>query len=342
MRKPVIYDLLKSSIIILLFTLNSYGLNIVSDPNYSKYNLIYASGRFESGDLSRLKSVYNSLSDKSKQTIVVFNSMGGVLQEGIKIGKFLYRNHIGSAVQKGSYCASSCAIAFLGGRDRYGNKLMVLPRTSRLGYHNFYYKQANRVTQRSIQRDRNSVINYFSYVNASYKLMNTMLNTDSEDMYWVTHYSNRYIKNLRRRLPVSRRASRKYASNTTTSAKASTPARSAKANSQTDAMKRYFASINRAIKAKSNSKRGVAYNTTTTYKRWLESHLNGVQVKNIRRVSKNTIEAHVIYYLKNGLKVNSKNRYIVQQGSKGWQVVSKKVIPQRYARSVRALKNKLP
>jgi hypothetical protein len=338
MRKSVIYNLFKSTIFILLFTINSYGLNIISDPNYTKYNLIYATGRFESGDLNKIKRAINSLPNRNKQSIVVFDSIGGVLSEGIKIGKYLYRNHIGSAVKDGSYCASSCAIAFLGGRDKYGNKLMILPRSSRLGYHDFYYKQVSRVNESIVRRDYDSVENYFHYVGAPTRLMNKMFKTDSSDMYWITHYSNPYLQNLKKKLPVRNRVA--YSYNNKTSYQKREKSHN---SSQESTIKKYFKSVEIALNTPVRySKNGIALNTETDYTHWLENNLKQIFVRSIKLINRNTVDARVVYVLKNGIKFSSKNRYKLAQNSRGWQVVSKRISPSSHIRGIKYIKSKLP
>jgi len=321
---------------ILAFTVNINALNITANKNYNnKYNIIYATGKIHSGDLYRLKRAYASL-PKNIQTIVVFNSMGGELNEGIKLGKFIYSHRLGTAVKSNAMCASSCAIAFLGGRDLYGRKMMILPSSSKLGYHSFYYKSSSRVKVSKIQNDLSNVVDYFSYVNAPNILMSKMLNTKSSNMYWITRHSNKYL-NLRKGIRikpsfVKKRFSKKerFSSNSF--------------NSQKEALKRYFYNINEAISAnRGYSYNSVALNNSTTYKFWLEANLNYVHVQKIKMLNYNTLEAKVIYSLKNGSKIYTKNRYKLAKNSKGWQVVSKKIIPYRASRKiVRSIKNKLP
>jgi len=339
MKKFNVSYIITVLLIILFSTIQTAALTFTTNKNYSKsYNLIYASGRIYSGDLYRLKQSVNSL-PRNKQIIVVFNSMGGELNEGIKLGKYIYRNKIATAVQNSSICASSCAIAFLGGRDLYGRKMMILPSSSKLGYHSFYYKSSNSVKVSKIQKDLSNVVNYFSYVGASNNLMSKMLNTNSSKMYWITRYSNRYLK-LRKGIRIkdnsnTRRASAHY------NRSREVIARNSKYTSQKDALKKYFYEINQAV----TSNRGYSYRNVAlnNYKAWLESNLNYVYVKKIKKLSRNTLEAKVIYSLKNGSKIYSNNRYKLAKSSSGWYIASKKVLPLRsYRRAAKSIKHNLP
>jgi hypothetical protein len=57
----------------------------------------------------------------NKSVAVILNSPGGNLDEGLKLGRFFHRARISTFVLGyGGGCASACAIAFLGGRDRDG------------------------------------------------------------------------------------------------------------------------------------------------------------------------------------------------------------------------------
>jgi len=334
---------LKNSTYIILITLifimttNIKALNIIKQSNYNnKYNLIYATGRIHRGDLYRIKRAFNSL-PKNRQTIVVFNSTGGELNEGIKIGRYIYNHKIATAVQNNSICASSCAIAFLGGRDIYGRKMMILPSSSKLGYHSFYYKSSRRVSVSKVQNDLSNIVDYFSYVHAPNRLMSKMLNTKSSSMYWITQHSNRMLT-LRKGI----RLKSSYANNKKQKKESVTYNNY---SNQKEALKKYFSNINKAITSNSGySYHNVALNNTTTYKFWLEANLSYVHLQRIRKIKNNILEAKVIYSLKNGSKVYSKNRYLLARSSHGgWQVVSKRVTPYRSSsKIVRTIKNKLP
>ncbi|MCH2094184.1 MAG: hypothetical protein MK160_03610 [Rhodobacteraceae bacterium] len=69
---------------------------------------------------------------------VCFDSPGGSLIEGIELGKYLFHNHVGSAVSKRASCLSACAVAFMGGVDFSDNGLQnnrVLLVRGALGFH---------------------------------------------------------------------------------------------------------------------------------------------------------------------------------------------------------------
>ena len=101
---------------------------------------IVVDGEIELGDSDKLELFLQNNPDAGR---VVFNSPGGNLVEGMKIGNILRARGLTAEVGrlKGGVeapefepgvCASACAIAFLGGRERY------LSGSDKLGFHQFY------------------------------------------------------------------------------------------------------------------------------------------------------------------------------------------------------------
>ena len=86
--------------------------------------LVY--GTFAYGDGERFEQLSTTL---PKGTTVMFDSAGGNLLAGLKIGETMRARGFSSLVGAGSVCASSCAIAWLGGTRRY------LSSGGRLGFH---------------------------------------------------------------------------------------------------------------------------------------------------------------------------------------------------------------
>ncbi len=95
-----------------------------------------ASGPFKSGDTKSLNDFLTSLPVK-KNTAIYFDSPGGNLFEGMKLGRYFKKNKIKTVVQGGEMCASACALAFLGGTDKGNNRWMSTTTTSKLGFHSF-------------------------------------------------------------------------------------------------------------------------------------------------------------------------------------------------------------
>lgn len=70
-------------------------------------------------------------------TEVLLFSGGGYLEDGFELGRFFRKNSISTYVIPDADCASSCAVAFLGGTQR------VLAGNGNLMFHSPYYKRTH-------------------------------------------------------------------------------------------------------------------------------------------------------------------------------------------------------
>jgi hypothetical protein len=313
----------------------SYSVNY----NYLGYNLIYASGQIRHGDLYKLQKKYRNL-NKSRQTIVVFNSNGGELQEGLNIGKFLKDKHIGSAVRKNGVCASSCALAFLGGRSKNNTKLRILPHSSKLGFHSFYYKNGNYVRLNKVQNDISNLLSYASYVGAPNYLMSKMFKTSSKKMYWVNRSDIRAL-NLKRGL-----SSLKFNNYAKNRVKQHTyqPYEINRLNA-VSFIKEYISKINNTITSHSGYSNYSNVALNTRYKGWLSNNLKYAHIKNIKQITSRKVEAKVVYSLKNGQVLCSTNVYNLTKTYNGnWKIINKtyKACSSRSKRTLKVLAKALP
>jgi len=68
--------------------------------------------------LQRLPSCRSTDGHLIKPIVVSMNSGGGLLSDGYVLGRLFRENEITANIQAGEICASSCAVAFLGGTKR--------------------------------------------------------------------------------------------------------------------------------------------------------------------------------------------------------------------------------
>ena len=106
-------------------------------------NTIDARGVIEQGDATKLAALVrdNGLSSGFNDYTVRLNSPGGLLFEGMKIGKVIRDAQLETLVSRNEQCASACALAFLGGTRRYATGTGVERRIefgAALGFHSFY------------------------------------------------------------------------------------------------------------------------------------------------------------------------------------------------------------
>jgi|tagenome__1003787_1003787.scaffolds.fasta_scaffold20977486_4 hypothetical protein len=100
-------------------------------------SVILIEGRLDGGETLSLEALVSKL-PLSTTIAVVLNSPGGALFEGMKLGRFFHQARIPTFVLGyGGVCASACAIAFLGGRDRDGRPSRTKMFNSNLGFHQF-------------------------------------------------------------------------------------------------------------------------------------------------------------------------------------------------------------
>lgn len=100
---------------------------------------IHIDGEIRSGDADRIEGFVNELRYSDDLRVhVSFNSLGGSLAEGLRIGRYLsdlpvtVTTNVSQGVATPGECASACVFAYLGGHYRY------LSSDSRLGVHQFY------------------------------------------------------------------------------------------------------------------------------------------------------------------------------------------------------------
>ncbi|SEE46619.1 hypothetical protein SAMN05444161_5853 [Rhizobiales bacterium GAS191] len=89
---------------------------------------IVVQGEFVDGD----EKTFNTAIQKYSKGIVLFESGGGDLATGLVIGTTIRMKGFRTGVAPGALCASSCALAWLGGVQRY------LAPTAKLGFHAAY------------------------------------------------------------------------------------------------------------------------------------------------------------------------------------------------------------
>src|SRR5260370_23709701 len=127
--------------LILLFSLvaatgaRAATVDVVSlGPN--KPSLVTVSGTFDLNDKDIFLRKIGSLS----RAIVAFDSDGGSLVAGLQIGEIIRLKNFTTVVLDQTRCASSCALAWLGGTRRF------MGSTARIGFHAAYNGETREVT----------------------------------------------------------------------------------------------------------------------------------------------------------------------------------------------------
>lgn len=168
-------------------------------PNTPKNNLfraalrggqyeIFAFGEIDRGASERFQKFVtaNAIND----AIVLFDSPGGSLSEGLRLGKAIrsmrFDTGVGSYGQNGrrlyqGMCASSCAYAFAGGEYRfyYGGK-------ERLGIHQFYSSGSNQVDIGETQIVSSVIVDYLQSMGVDPQAFVVASTARGDSMFWLT------------------------------------------------------------------------------------------------------------------------------------------------------------
>ena len=104
------------------FSSPSISAELLVPPNSS---ILYVLGDMEVSDLP----LFGKMTSEYGVTTVAFDSDGGHLEAGIKMGQWIRTNSLDTVILKDRDCASSCAIAFIHGTSR------KMESGSRLGLH---------------------------------------------------------------------------------------------------------------------------------------------------------------------------------------------------------------
>jgi hypothetical protein len=99
-------------------------------------SLVKVTGPLESGDKDLFLRKILSVSS----AVVAFDSDGGSLVAGIQIGETIRLKNFSTVVPNGKRCASSCALAWLGGTRRF------MGQESKIGFHSAYNGDTGQVT----------------------------------------------------------------------------------------------------------------------------------------------------------------------------------------------------
>lgn len=175
--KNIIYSsiFLVSSLSALVFSIH--------ENNSKTLNAIMASGTIQYNDVEKLDMYLSKLPTK-KNTAIYFDSPGGNLYGGIRLGTYFKKHKIKTVVQGYKICASACALAFLGGTDRHGNKWMSSTTTSKLGFHAFSSGHGKYDNMDNTQKIVSDILKYGNFVNAPMEIFVKQFETPSSSIYW--------------------------------------------------------------------------------------------------------------------------------------------------------------
>lgn len=131
-------------------------------------------GDLEDGDHKKFIDKAISATDG----IVVFHSTGGNLLAGIRIGEAIRLKGFVTLVAEGNYCASSCALAWLGGQPRF------MAQKGRVGFHAAYKREGDKPRESGVA---NALVGaYLNSLGLSQRAVVYITETPPAEMRWLT------------------------------------------------------------------------------------------------------------------------------------------------------------
>ena len=139
--------------------------------------VILFDGPIQDGDYQKLRKLYEKLG--KPPTEIALNSLGGSVEEAMRIGDFIEKENISATVPQ--YCASSCVLILAGGKYKTVN--------GRIGIHRPY------LTDTSIKPSeistlfpklKESIKLYFERKGVSPQLSDDMFSIPPEQVKWLT------------------------------------------------------------------------------------------------------------------------------------------------------------
>ncbi|MCB8878255.1 COG3904 family protein [Acidisoma silvae] len=142
------------------------------DPSVGIIKVI---GQINEGDSDQFSSVIQGYS----KAIVIFDSPGGNLFAGLQIGQVIRTHEFATGVADGAFCASACALAWLGGTQRY------IQGSGEVGFHAAYMEDAS--GQKSESGVGNALVGaYLTRLGLSDDAIIYIEQADPDNITWLT------------------------------------------------------------------------------------------------------------------------------------------------------------
>ena len=95
---------------------------------------LFFRGPVQAGDLARLQAETAKVAP-GRRIVLMLESGGGLITEGLAIGRFVASSKITTSVVAGPGCHSACTLIFLAGRDAAGKPMRIMMSGARIGFH---------------------------------------------------------------------------------------------------------------------------------------------------------------------------------------------------------------
>ncbi len=143
-------------------------------PLKDDVSIISITGEFTDGDDTRFKN----LAISADSAVVFFDSIGGLAEVGMEIGRTIAIKGFSTAVANNQMCASSCGLAWLAGRHRF-----ITP-TSKVGFHAVFTETSG---QQDVSSAGNALVgSYLQQLNLNPNIIVYATDTSPTSMQWLT------------------------------------------------------------------------------------------------------------------------------------------------------------
>ncbi len=169
--KPTLFTIIIGSMLSVIDAVSAAEMRAVT---IDRGTYLVVSGRFVDGDFEKFKYALNT----SSPSLIVFESPGGSLEEGLAIGSTIAAKKLNTLVSKDTLCASACAIAWLGGNKRF------LDPTARLGFHAAYIKVGEYALESGVG---NALVGaYLANLGLGYNAVRYITTPPPSDIQWLS------------------------------------------------------------------------------------------------------------------------------------------------------------
>lgn len=311
-----------STIFLIVSTTSLFALDYSAHENNSRtLNAVMASGEIQYNDVEKLDLYLSKLPHK-KHTAIYFDSPGGSLYGGIRLGEYFKQHRIKTVIDGNKICASACALAFLGGTDRNGNKWMSSTTTSRLGFHAFSSGDDTRYANRDeTQRVVADILRYGKHVDAPMEIFIKNFSTPSNKIYWFSIHEELSLGIKVWDVQNNCFAKSDYVGNKTYGY---TPEQ----KSASDFIRKYFSDLKRVPYSQtwnmlSNSMKHKV-KSLKNYTKWWDGQVDRVVIESIKELESNVVRVRLKYYMKNGKTTCSQDTFTLKRDANSWFIYDQK------------------
>ncbi|GLT13565.1 hypothetical protein [Vibrio algivorus] len=173
------YTIIGSALFIFMVSINFSFAATYKAFHAQGRDIISLNGAIKSGESKRFE---NFIATHENVQYILLQSLGGSVNEAIKIGKIIKQSKLKTAVE--TYCYSACFITLMSGEPRY------VYQEAYVGVHRPYFEKDKIVQDTKHSSTYCSLAHYFQFLlgdnKQSHQVVSLIYKTPSKDMYQVS------------------------------------------------------------------------------------------------------------------------------------------------------------